>query len=83
MAGSHYDGRLPMNPENRSAAIAAAVLLAVFGFGAYFLPTIMIAVGNLSTVAAGAIAVLFVAAFFLVFWLRARSQKKRDDEENG
>ena len=83
MAGSHYDGRLPMTPENRSAAIAAAVLLAVFGFGAYFLPTIMIAVGNLSTVAAGAIAVLFVAAFFLVFWLRARSQKKRDDEENG
>ena len=83
MAGSRYDGRLPMTPENRSAAIAAAVLLAVFGFGAYFLPTIMIAVGNLSTVAAGAIAVLFVAAFFLVFWLRARSQKKRDDEENG
>lgn len=72
-----------MTPENRSSAIAAAVLLAVFGFGAYFLPTIMIAVGNLSTVAAGAIAVLFVAAFFLVFWLRARSQKKRDDEENG
>ena len=43
-----------MTPENRNAAIAAAVLLAVFGFGAYFLPTIMLAVGNLSTVAAGA-----------------------------
>ncbi len=68
-----------MTPENRNAAIAAAVLLAVFGFGAYFLPTIMLAVGNLSPVAAGAVAVLFVAAFFLVFWLRARIQKRRDE----
>ena len=83
MAAFRCEGGFAMTPENRSSAIAAAVLLAVFGFGAYFLPTIMIAVGNLSTVAAGAIAVLFVAAFFLVFWLRARSQKKRDDEENG
>jgi membrane protein implicated in regulation of membrane protease activity len=72
-----------MTPENRSSAIAAAVLLAVFGFGAYFLPTIMIAVGNLSTVAAGIVAVVFVAAFFLVFWLRGRSQKRRDDRNDG
>ena len=68
-----------MTPENRSSAIAAAVLLAVFGLAAFYLPTIMIAVGNVSTIAAGVIAVLFVAAFFLVFWLRGRSQKKRDE----
>ena len=69
-----------MTPENRNSAIAAAVLLAVFGVGAFYLPTIMLAVGNLSPVAAGAVAVLFVAAFFLVFWLRARSQKRRDEQ---
>jgi drug/metabolite transporter (DMT)-like permease len=74
-AGLRYDG--PMTPENRNSAIAAAILLAVFGLGAFYLPTIMIAVGNISTVAAGAIAILFVAAFFLVFWLRGRSQRKR------
>jgi hypothetical protein len=38
----------------------------------------MLAVGNLSTVAAGIIAILFVAAFFGVFWLRGRSQKRRE-----
>lgn len=68
-----------MTPENRNSAIAAAILLVIFGVGAFYLPTIMIAVGNLSTVAAGALAILFVAAFFLVFWLRGRSQKRRGD----
>ncbi|HEY6630151.1 MAG TPA: hypothetical protein VIZ90_01740 [Rhizobiaceae bacterium] len=67
-----------MTPENRNAAIAAAILILVFGLGAFYLPTVMIAVGNVSTVAAGVIAVLFVAAFFLVFWLRGRSQRRRD-----
>ena len=67
-----------MTPENRNAAIAAAILLLVFGLGAFYMPTIMLAVGNVSTVAAGLIAVVFVAAFFLVFWLRGRSQRRRD-----
>ena len=66
-----------MTRENRNSAIAAAILLAIFGLGAFFLPSIMIAVGNLSPVAAGALAVIFVAAFFLVFWLRGRSQRNR------
>ena len=68
-----------MTPENRNSAIAAAVLLIVFGVGAFYLPTIMVAVGNLSTIAAGIVAILFVAAFFLVFWLRGRSQRKRGE----
>ncbi len=70
-----------MTPENRNSAIAAAVLLAVFGLGAFYLPTIMIAVGNLSTIAAGAVGIMFVAAFFLVFWLRGRSQNRRKGED--
>jgi len=65
-----------MTPENRNSAIAAAVILVGFGILAFCLPTIMVAVGNVSTVAAGIVAVLFVAAFFLVFWLRGRSQRK-------
>jgi hypothetical protein len=67
-----------MTPENRNSAIAAAILLAVFGLGAFYLPTIMLAVGDISPIAAGGVAVLFVAAFFLVFWLRGRSQRKRN-----
>lgn len=66
-----------MTPENRNAAIAAALLLAIFGFGAFYMPTLMLALGNISTVAAALIAILFVAAFFGVFWLRGRSQGRK------
>ena len=65
-----------MDRSSRNAAIAAAIILGGFGLGAFYMPTIMIAVGNYSTVAAGIVAVLFVAAFFLVFWLRGRSQRR-------
>ena len=64
-------------PENRGPAVAAALILLVFGVGGYFLPTIMLAVGNYSTTVAGIIAVAFVMAFFGVFWLRSRRQSRR------
>jgi hypothetical protein len=58
--------------ETRNAMIAAAVILAVFGLGAFFLPSIMLAAGERSLWLAGFIAIGFIAAFFLVFWLRGR-----------
>jgi len=61
--------------NSRNAAIAAAIFVIGFGLAFYFMPTIMLAVGDYSTVAAGVIAVAFVAAFFLILWLRARSQR--------
>lgn len=61
--------------EQKRSAIAAAVILVGFGLLAYFLPTIMIAIGDISPVAAGIFAVLFVLAFFAIFWIRARVQK--------
>lgn len=64
-------------PENRGPVIAAAIILIVFGVGGFFLPKVILAVGDYSTVVAGLIAVVFVAAFFGVFWLRGRSQAKR------
>ncbi|WP_159589079.1 hypothetical protein [Chelativorans xinjiangense] len=63
--------------ENREAIIAAAVILVGFGLAAFFLPRVMIAVGDISTVAAVVVAILFVAGFFLIFWLRARSQRRK------
>ena len=66
-----------MNPDNRNAAIAALVIVLGFGIGAFYLPTIMLALGSYSPVIAGIFAVLFVAAFFLVFWLRGRQQRRR------
>lgn len=67
-----------MSPETRGPLIAAAIILCFFGIVGFYLPTIMIAVGNYSTVVAGGIAILFVLAFFGVFWLRGRVQAKRD-----
>jgi cytochrome c biogenesis protein CcdA len=64
-------------PENRGPVLAAALILLVFGVGGFFLPTIMLAVGSYSTVAAGLIAILFVLAFFGIFWLRSRQQPRR------
>lgn len=63
-----------MKPETRNALIAAAVIMIGFVALAYLMPTIMLAVGEHSTFAAAVIAVLFVAGFFLVFWLRGRAR---------
>jgi drug/metabolite transporter (DMT)-like permease len=67
-----------MDRDSRNAAVAALWIMIVFGVGAYFLPTVIIAIGNVSTIAAGAFAVLFVVAFFGVFWLRGRFKGRRD-----
>ncbi|QPC85422.1 hypothetical protein GA830_00675 [Mesorhizobium sp. NBSH29] len=66
-----------MATSNRNSAIAAAVIVLGFGLAAFYLPTIMLAVGSFSSIAAGAVGMLFVAAFFLVFWLRARHQRDK------
>lgn len=68
-----------MDRNNRNALIAAAVIVVGFGVLAALMPRIMIALGEISPWAAGAAAVLFVAAFFLVFWLRSRSQQRKGD----
>jgi hypothetical protein len=67
-----------MDPKTRSAAIAAACIMFGFGIVAYWMPTLMLALGALSTLAAGILAVVFVAGFFVVFWLRARRQHRDD-----
>ena len=64
-----------MDKGSRNAGIAAAIILVGFGLLAFFMPTIMHAIGSYSEAAAGVVAVAFVAAFFLIFWLRARSQR--------
>ncbi|TGQ16391.1 MULTISPECIES: hypothetical protein [unclassified Mesorhizobium] len=66
-----------MDRDTRNAAIAAAVILLVFGLAAYFLPAIMLAAGKVSTVLAAVIAVVFMVGLFVVLWLRGRSQHKK------
>lgn len=69
-----------MDASQRSAALAAFLILSGFALFAYWLPTIMLALGSVSTVAAGVLAAAFVLAFFGVFWLRGRVQRRREGE---
>ncbi|MCG6114435.1 MAG: hypothetical protein MEQ84_04485 [Mesorhizobium sp.] len=66
-----------MKPETRSAVIGAAAILAMFGIVGFFLPGILISVAETSPWLAVLIAVIFIGAFFLVFWLRGRYQDRR------
>jgi hypothetical protein len=61
-----------MTKDNRNAALAALVIMAVFVGGLFLMPRIMLAIGDYSTAAAGVFGALFVLAFFFVFWLRGR-----------
>ncbi|MER8831807.1 hypothetical protein NKJ72_16455 [Mesorhizobium sp. M0045] len=66
-----------MDRDTRNAAIGAGWVLLLFGIAAYYLPTVMLAVGKISTVLAGVVAAIFMVAIFVVFWLRSRSQRKK------
>ncbi len=62
---------------NRSAAIAAAVILLGTGLAFFFLPDVMISLGNVSPWLAAGLAIALVLGFFLLFWLRARHQRRK------
>lgn len=66
-----------MQTKEKSPAIAAAVILVVAGLGFFVLPSIMLKLGDISPWLAAAFGVVFVLGFFLLFWLRARYQRKR------
>jgi hypothetical protein len=68
-----------MDRDTKNAALAAFLIMFFFGVGAYWLPTVMLAAGNVSTVLAGIVGTLFVLAFFILFWLRGRSRRGKGD----
>lgn len=65
--------------KNQSAAIAAALIIAVTGVIFYYMPAIMLASADVSPFLALGVGALFVLAFFAVFWLRARSRGDRGE----
>lgn len=66
-----------MSPESRSPALAAAVILLGAGLVIYFLPSIVLWIGNFSPTLAVIVGGCLLLAFFAVFWLRARYQRRR------
>lgn len=68
-----------MNDEGdnqRSSLIAAAIFLAVAGVALYFMPKVVLWIGGYSPTLAVLAGAAVIAAFFLVFWVRSRFQKR-------
>ncbi len=61
---------------DRSSAIAAAVIILVVGVALYAMPPIVLWIGTYSPVLAAIFGSLVVLSFFLIFWLRARYQRR-------
>jgi hypothetical protein len=68
-----------MSPESRSQAIAAGIILLCAGLVIYFMPTIVLWIGNYSPALATVVGACLILTFFVIFWLRARYQRKRDN----
>ena len=65
--------------KGQSAALAALFILLGTGVVFSFLPRVMIALGGVSPWLAGVFGTLIVLGFFLLFWLRARYQRNREN----
>lgn len=66
--------------KDRSPAIAAALIIVGFGIVFFVMPKIMLWLGNYSPWLAAAFGAVAVLCFFLLFWLRARYQRRRDHQ---
>ena len=67
-----------MTPEAKSQAIAAALILGGAGVVIYFMPSLVLWIGNYSPVLAVIVGAVLILGFFWIFWLRARYQRRRD-----
>lgn len=67
-----------MSRESRNALIASALIMAFFFFGMLAMPTIMTFLTGFGPIGGAALAVLFMAAFVAVFWMRGRYQQRVD-----
>jgi hypothetical protein len=63
--------------SNRSAMIAAAIILVGAGIVLYLMPMIVLSLAEISPWLATVVGICIIMAFFLVFWLRARYQRRR------
>lgn len=64
--------------ETKSAAIAAAVIMSFVASSYFFMPPLLGWLSDISVWLAYIVAALFVLAFFGIFWVRSKFQKKRD-----
>ena len=61
--------------QTKSNAIAAAIILVVAMAAFYFMPKIVLWIGQFSPALGFAAGAVIILAFFAVFWLRGRLRK--------
>jgi len=71
---------MKISSSDKSALLAAAVIMGVLIASYFFMPPLLLALAGIHEYLAYAFGAAFILAFFGVFWLRARYQKKRDSE---
>ena len=64
--------------SNRSAAYAALAIVLGFGLVLIGLPKRVLWIGDFSPVLAAVVGTVGIMSFFIVLWLRARHQRRRD-----
>ncbi|SSC67112.1 hypothetical protein [Ciceribacter selenitireducens] len=64
--------------SDRSSAYAALAIVLGFGLVLLGLPKLVLWIGYFSPVLAAVVGTLGIMSFFIVLWLRARHQKRRD-----
>ena len=66
------------NNSNRSSAYAALAIVLGFGLVLLGLPKLVLWIGDFSPVLAAVVGTVGIMSFFIVLWLRARHQKRRE-----
>ena len=61
--------------DTRRNALAAAIILLAAGLLLYFMPNIVLGLGQVSPILGAAAGAVIILAFFAVFWLRSRYRK--------
>ena len=61
--------------QTKNDAIAAAIILLVVGVALYFMPVIVLTLGEISPLLGAAAGAVIVLAFFILFWLRSHFKK--------
>ncbi|KJF67268.1 hypothetical protein RS75_14775 [Rhizobium nepotum 39/7] len=72
------DNKPTSEKKDRSPLFAAAAIIIGFGLVFYVMPKIMLWLGEYSPWLAATFGAVAVLCFFLLFWLRARYQRRRD-----
>ena len=61
--------------QTRANAVAAGIILAIAIVALFFMPRIVLGIGEFSPVLGAIAGALIILAFFGIFWLRSRYRK--------